>query len=135
MGGDRAELADASVGRGEGVPAAGYAHVELPRAKLFHFFLRQPQGGGRTRLAQRLLGFLAQHDGTGHRFVEPPSLCCGDHAAGDRLQGRAVRVVAVEGLDRVVVGDINDAALEGDGLPVLPVRPDRRLLSFSRTAS
>jgi hypothetical protein len=115
-GGDRAELAGASVGRGERVPATGDAHVELPGAKLFGLFLRQPQSGGRTRLAQRLLGFLAQHDGTGHCSVEPARLRCGDYAAGDHLQGRAVRVVAVEGLDRVVVGDITDAALEGDGL-------------------
>lgn len=68
--------------------------------------------------------------GAGRFALLAAELDVGDQAAGDHLQGRAVRVVAEEGLDRVIVGDVADAALEGDGLldlAGLAQAPDVRL--------
>ncbi|MFD6312035.1 hypothetical protein [Streptomyces nigra] len=101
-------------GEVKGVAATGDAHVEFTGSQLLDVLRRQPQYHFGVRILQGL--FLVEDDRARERLGQPVLLGRGDDLACDDAQRDAVGVAAAERLLGVVVGDVADAALEGQGL-------------------
>ena len=75
----------------------------------------QPQAGRLLRSIEHV-GRIGEHGRALHRLGEPVVLGGGDHPTGHHAQGGALGVVAAEHFLVVVVGDVGDAAAEGERL-------------------